>query len=379
MKKTLSQSNCWANTEQEYLLKSGLYEGNLAISCWQSWCALKAKEFDDIDYVSYTLLPLLSRNLTQYSYQDPLLEKCKGVYRRTWSSNQILWRKIVPVLEQLQAEGIDKIVLLKGMAMIAQYYKDFGVRVIGDVDILIPEEKVALAVEILHNAGWQSNVPRFDPKILNWHAADFKLDEQTKLDLHWSYMAESFKYLDNLILRDAEPLSMNGLKLYIPNPTHLLLQTCIHGVKTSPVPLIRWISDAVTILKNSQASVDWDQLVNLATEMKVCTVLKAGLSYLNERFACTVPETVLSSLKDIRPNRLERIENWSKEHNFAIGKTWTRYCIKYGYTTIMSQVIHFPHYLQEVCRMRSRWHLPFYILLWPPRRFYRFIRKFQGQ
>src|SRR5690606_31894031 len=110
------------------------------------------------DHASTTLLPLVYRNLKEESH--PL---CKSTYRHTWLSNQIFWTKTLPILQNLLNAGIKKIVLLKGMAMILHHYRDFGVRVIGDIDILIDRIHLPLAYSLLTSSGWRCELKGLAP------------------------------------------------------------------------------------------------------------------------------------------------------------------------------------------------------------------------
>lgn len=366
-----SEFNCWGTHDEQLLLKAGLLTGERAISAWQEWCQLKGADFDHINYVSYTLLPLVSKNLAKNNYHDEWLIRCKSIYRRTWAFNQSLWRKVLLVLHSFKKAGIDKIVLLKGMAMIAHYYKDFGVRVIGDVDVLIPKHEVEKAVPILIEAGWTTNISRFDPKILPWHAAMFKLDAGTNLDLHWSLIFESFSNIDEKILGDAESIPLDNLILYIPNSTDLLIQACVHGMQNSPVPLIRWICDAMTILNQSRQQIDWNRLIAFAKQLHVCAILKMAFIFLNTQFDADIPQEVIEQLKEMPISRLERWENWFKKHNFYIGKSWARFCLQNGYTTWMQQILYTPNYFQHAARLKHKWQILPFSLYWMMKRFYR--------
>jgi hypothetical protein len=300
-----------------------------------------------------------------------LLARCKSIYRRTWAFNQLLWRKVLFVLHSFKEAGIDKIVLLKGMAMIAHYYKDFGVRVIGDVDVLMSKHDVENAVSILIEAGWTTNVPRFNPKMLPWHAAMFKLDAGTNLDLHWSLMFESVSNIDEKILCDTQSIQLDNLTLCVPNPADLLMQTCVHGVQNSPVPLIRWICDAMTILNQSRQRIDWDRLIAFAKQLHVCVTLKTAFIFLNTQFDADIPKQVIEQLQEIPISRLERWENWFKKNNFYIGKSWARFCLQNGYTTWMQQILHTPHYFQHAARLKYKWQILPFSVYWMMKRLYR--------
>ena len=81
---------------------------------------------------------------------------------------------------------------------------------------------------------WEPNVTRFDLKnerhLRRWHALNFTHSSGVNLDLHWSLIQENCPVMDELVLRDAKQLNPESRTLYLPNPTDLFFQTCVHGV-----------------------------------------------------------------------------------------------------------------------------------------------------
>ncbi|MEM9407601.1 MAG: hypothetical protein AAGA81_16305, partial [Acidobacteriota bacterium] len=71
---------------QRLLLRAALGEGDAVERAWQQWRA--EIDFDDIDYASQRLVPLVRRNLIDHGVNDPLLHRMKGLHRFFWSKNQ---------------------------------------------------------------------------------------------------------------------------------------------------------------------------------------------------------------------------------------------------------------------------------------------------
>jgi len=371
----------WPNKAQTDLLKACLLSGLPAEQAWKRW--REQIDFDAIDPASHNLVPLMSRNPSLLALQDPVFEKCKGIYRYTWLSNQLLWKEALSVLSGLTKAGVDQIVLLKGMAMVLHYYRDFGMRAMADVDFLIKKSQATIAGDFLKASGWKQNVARFDlhnPAHLDsWHALNFMRGPKMDLDLHWSLIQENCLRLDAAALKDAQPVTIETLNLYILHPTHLLLQICVHGMKYSPVPLIRWIADAVTIVKMSGPQIDWDRLVDLARHARVCNALSSALQYLSEQFASPIPQTAIQQLRSAPSMRLERLEYWCHARGYWEIAGWHRYCLNRGYFTRASRMLHLHKYLQTMARLPSPWLIPFFSIYWILKRLYRFFMKFLGR
>ncbi len=343
------------------LLRACFLSERPAQEAWKRWT--QSTDIENIDPVCHRLLPLIFRNPSLQDCEDPIFLKCKGVYRQTWTANQVRWRAVRPLLEQLLDAGMDKIILLKGMAMILHYYQDFGMRVLGDIDILVKRDQLPLIGPILSTSGWKQSSPRprFDlnnPEHLNrWHSLNFQRSG-VDIDLHWSFIEENCRELDDAVLKDALPSG----RFYIPNLTDLLLQTCVHGIKYSPVPLIRWIPDAMIILKRSE--IDWDRLVELGKKARLCLPLSSALQFLVDEFNAPIPKNALHRLKEVSPSRLERLEykyNLIENGNIAAA---CRYCLNRGYHTLSRQVLHLHKYVQVTARLPSAWLVPFFALYW---------------
>ena len=340
---------------------------------WQTWS--HDIEFDAIDPASYRLLPLVSRNPVLQDLNEPIFEKCKGIYRRTWVSNKFTWAKILSTLNQLLDGGVDELILLKGIAMILHFYRDFGVRVIGDIDILVKKEKVALACAILKSNGWLPNVPRFDvtniEHLKKWHALNFTHPSGLCIDLHWSFIQENCPVLDKSVWDNARNSENRHLK--VPSPTDLLLQACIHGTKYSPIPLIRWIPDAIALLKTSE--IDFERLGDLARKAHICLPISLALRYLAEQFHAPIPQNTLEQLEKAPLLKLEKAEYRFNTLGYLELGAWARYCLNRGYLTKRSRILHLFSYLQTTARLKSPWQIPFFAIYWVVKQSGKFLFK----
>lgn len=353
----------WPNELQLCLLQAALLEEPFKQRSWQEWST--TVDFEEIDPASYKLLPLLARNQVQ---KGPIFEKCKGVYRKTWMENHLQWKRTLPLFQELVQRGVDRIFLLKGMAMIFSCYHDFGMRVMGDIDFLVERKQVPLVHDFLLEKGWSYDLPRFDPHdeqhLMRYHALNFSHPEGGRLDLHWSFIQELSHVLDEAVLQKGMALSEAGL--YLPLPTDLLLQTLIHGMKHSAVPLIRWIGDAFFLLKH--ASIDWDRLCTLSEQIRIVQPILLALQYLREHFQAPIPSTVFKRLQASSCLRIERLESWFFLHGYPKAGDWCRFCIQRGHLSLGSQLLHLPRYWQVTARLPSLWHIPFFAPYWVAKR-----------
>jgi hypothetical protein len=360
----IQRSNGWPTSEQLLLLRAALSSAQEAKEAWSAW--RERINFDEIDPASHSLLPLISRNIDLK--HEPLFQRCKGVYRHIWVSNRIHWERILLVLTQLQKEGVDQIVLLKGMAMTLQYYRDFGVRPMGDIDILVDRVHLPLIDRFLLSAGWKPKFSRFDMSNPDYverrHALNYTLDRGLNLDVHWRLIQESSLEMDRTVLRDAKKLDWEGIILRVPEPGDLLLQACLHGTKYSPIPLIRWVADAVTLLRSAPQDVDWGRLETLAKQARVCYALATAFEFLTQQFQAPIPQETIRNLQSAVSLPLERFEYVCNERGYPNVAAWHRYCMNQGHLTLSSRLRQIPEFLRVTARLRSFWAIPFYGMYW---------------
>jgi len=88
----------------------------------------------------------------------------------------------------------------------------------------------------------------------------------------------------------------------------MLFHVIIHGVVWNPVPPIRWIADAATLINSADFTIDWQRLVNLARKHHLSLRLKTGLQYLHDRFHLSIPPAVMKTVINLPVSYLEKIE-----------------------------------------------------------------------
>ena len=109
MEQNALQPGCWPTEMQELLLKACLLEGHTATEAWEKW---KSRvDIDWIDEGSNRLLPLLYHNLSPLGIEDQILTRAKGVYRYQLTKTHIMFHRAMPLLAELQNEGIEVILL----------------------------------------------------------------------------------------------------------------------------------------------------------------------------------------------------------------------------------------------------------------------------
>lgn len=310
----------YATHRQELLLKAALLAGEPAVHAWQNWQALVDFE-QQLDIGSFRLLPLLYHNLRNLGVDDPIMSRLKGIYRREWYKNQVMFHAGAKVLQTLHAADINTMIL-KGAALTVRYYQDYGLRPMGDFDVLVPIAKHHDAIRVLTDLNWQAQdfvLEKLTEEFKSLrHAYGFRDRQGHELDLHWYAIRYSnYPQIDDDFWLDAIPAQIGDITTCMLNPTDQLLHTVIHGMAWNSVPSIRWIADAVWILNADYANINWQRLISQAEKRRLTILpLFYGLSYLRDTFDMAIPDWLLTKLKEHEVTDIER-----KLFNAAMNKS----------------------------------------------------------
>lgn len=364
-----NESGCWPTREQELILRAALLRGEPALESWNEW--KRSVNLDIIDYGSHRLIPQLYRNLQRHGVADPVLERFKGVYRYYLYKNEILLHRIGSLLSSFADVGI-KTIVLKGAALIQLYYRESGLRPMLDADVLVHAGQAEQAMDLLTRLRWKPvryRQPRQRIPIL--HSTPFEDEGGRQLDLHWHLFWECFNANDDRDYWDrAVPIEIGGVQTLALSPTDQLLHTCWHGARWNEVPPIRWIADALAIMGESGAEIDWTRLLKQAQKHRIVMPVKDSLAYVQKTFAAPVPDNVLESLSAVRVSRIER-ESYEVTLNPMAPPTTAKILrlLYYDYRWLSSSTssrfkpLAFAKHLQAKWDIAHLWHVPLYVSL----------------
>lgn len=302
-----SYGSPFPNHAQELLLKACVFSGEEMLSAFAEWKQLVDFE-TDIDHGSFRQLPLLYHNLNKHGVNDSMMPRLKGIYRQAWSKNQMLFHKTGMVLQLLSSSKIPSIVL-KGIALSILSYKNYAVRPMSDMDIMVPAPLANVSFEFLKVNSWQSLDAIHDRyNLTNNKSITLVNKENSELDLHWYPFDECMGLMhENDFWDKAVPMEVSGQKALALCPADELLLTLVHGLMPNPEPPIRWIADALSIINADDVVVDWNRLIEYAKKFSVIIQVKEALQYLTETFHANVPSDAYQTIMAIRPTFADKL------------------------------------------------------------------------
>ena len=276
----------WPTDEHVVLLRASLVRADdVEPACLE---ARRSLDLDRLEEGSYSLMPLVCRRLAEVLPDEPLLPRLKGIYRHTWSKNQLLLDDLRRILDLLNGAGIEPVVV--GGAARLGYYPELGLRTLSELELLVSEHDVEPA---LRAVGWTGeDVP---PRVLAGRSTLEVTTGARPFALHWRLLPE-YPAPDRWFETRARE---DGAQA--PAPTDELLLTCLGEARTAPRANAQWIPDAALIVRAGE--VDWDRLVALAEELRAQLRLRDALRYLSLLVDAGIPADVLDRLDRFQPSR----------------------------------------------------------------------------
>ncbi len=274
--------------EHEQLLRASLLQGDEALKSWEQFSRpLSPQEIEaEFEQAAYTLLPLFFRNLEKHGRSELLPAKYRGVYRHTWTKNQILLHSAASAIKKMNECGI-KVMIFKGASIATTHYCDMGVRYMKDVDIIVKPENLNDALRILEESGW-NRVSDYS------FAKEFENKEGARIDVHWFANEKNW---ENAIAVSLDDISVPAL-----SPTDLL-----HFMQEPKAWNLRWVSDMFVLVNSTAFPVDWNTVIERSKRQNRCLALRIGLHYLMETLGTSAPKTVLKELDALEISIDERV------------------------------------------------------------------------
>jgi len=293
------------------LLRAALLPGPEGRAAGSAWLA--QVDLERLGRASGRLLPLLYDRLKRDGVDHPLMPMLKGVKRKAWYRNSMLFHRASEAIRALGQAGID-VMLIKGAAMTIEYYRDWGLRTMDDVDVLVHHNDASATIQLLRSRGWKSLEPWFERKGYSSltrkyeHAMHFPHSSGQDLDLHWNLLYSSIgPDRDDDFWSASRGATFDGLPVRILDPADQLLHILVHGAAWDTISPIRWIPDAVMLLRTT-SNLDWERFKFQARKRKLTLQIGGALEYLQSSFCDLLPSDLLDEVHRIPVSRLEKFE-----------------------------------------------------------------------
>jgi Uncharacterised nucleotidyltransferase len=204
-----------------------------------------------------------------------------------------LTAELFRILDRFASEGIGALVV-KGPVLAMQAYGDPGVRSYGDLDLLVRQQDIRRATELLSAAGFAPAIPlsAIDAGKIPGQYLFSMPDSQLIVELHNDRTLRYFPRrlpLEDFFARQIR-VCLDFHEAPALSVEDELVLICIHGAKHFWERLM-WIAD-VAALVSRQTGIDWERVADSAKAVGAERMLRAGLLLASGLLRAQLPDKV---------------------------------------------------------------------------------------
>jgi hypothetical protein len=239
----------------------------------------------------------------------------RRIYYATTARNLLIYRELSRILNALSPLPV---IVLKGAALAATIYPNIGLRPMGDLDLLVPENRLAEAVAHIKALGYVEPYPEMADGFNTWVSGHVHLqggrDVHLAVELHWTLVGGDQDWRSPSLpwfWTQTEAWKMEGGRgklgkgqgipssifhappsIFQLTPTAHLLYLCAHlmlrhGEARS---VLRWFYDIYLLVERERQRIQWDELVSRAREFRWVPAVYAALLGASDRFCGPLAE-----------------------------------------------------------------------------------------
>jgi len=347
------------------------------LKLWRQWNSCIV--LDQLDKSISKLFPFLYLRLKDLSIPDDEIKMIKGVYKHTWHKNLLVMDSAQNVVSLFNRENIP-VILLKGVPLLINAYKNTAARSVGDADILIDPKYVEKAVELMNANRWEYfyespfSRNRISSPLTNKYIKEitFINAHNVQIDMHWNIFFFSFKENKehpmsyDEVLKHSIDFDLKGAKCKVPCNEDMLIHVIVHGSEQIFQRTLRWVLDTVTIIRNTP--IDWEFLIERIKKFDVAVELNVAFSYLLKNYSIPVPESFIKELSNL-PLKKENIKEYYRTTNniefILFGKLlylWRGYWLYERKGNLFTSWYYFIDYACKSLGIRGKRQIPAFII-----------------
>jgi hypothetical protein len=251
------------------------------------------------------ITPLLYHNLKAFTDKLPssVSLQLKKIYFRVAGRNTYLFKKLLPLLDAFDNEGL-RVGLSRGARLIETVYHDWGLRYFHDIDFMIHPGDAFKLLQILKQQGlWEDSFASLYPtdniRKLKWIIETGFEKNSLVLDFHCSFPGIEIPIdSDPLMWESTQIFTLFDRNVRIFSAEYELCLLCLHVQKHFYSRLI-WLADIAEL--SSSQEIDWGKVANICKSLEITAPVFYGLYLINCLWPQTIPESIV---KKLEPGRL---------------------------------------------------------------------------
>jgi len=192
--------------------------------------------------------------------------------------------------------GIEPVVLKGAAYLLLDLYPSPSTRFLGDLDLLLPESDFPAAIKILISQGYSCQNAHPVETIIGNAYPPFRRPHSVEIDLHRSLALGTAKSLlpGSEVLSNSVPKELDGVRLRIPSPEHLIIHHIVHSqihdfYPQRIKPSLQNMHDMVLLRRRLDSDIDWSAIENRFRRNGQYTALALYLRHVENTFGMAGP------------------------------------------------------------------------------------------
>ena len=265
-----------------------MYELSLSINDW--------KYFTE-NTIQNSVGPLIYHNLSLLNNYSKIPNETKSqlkqTYYKTLSRNMVLYEHYRNAAIAFSAQEIP-FIPLKGIFLTEIVYKDFGLRQMSDIDLLVKNEDAERCIKILLDLGYSSS-EYFLPANFKEHFLDYSKHlvpmvlNGVSIEIHVKIHNDNAEYDVNIedYWNRSVPATIYGTSCQTLSPNDLIQHLCLHlfeHFSTGKIMLYSFC-DIAEVLKANKKVIDWTTFEE-SCSLYNCMSQVYSLLFLTNKYFC---------------------------------------------------------------------------------------------
>jgi len=233
---------------------------------------------------------------------EEIVEQSKARYYWNQARNMKRFARLREVLGAFSSAQIP-VIALKGAALAEHVYPQMGLRPMADVDLLVHEEDLTNAEQLLVSLGFHANEgnhPREWFRTHHHHLVPYvSSDGSLIIELHHRLIAleAPIAIPNNDLWERARFANISGVECRILSPEDLLMHLSLHMAVDAYFGKVRVLYDLRETIRHYQKEIDWDTFINIAKAYRISKYLYYAFWLAKVTVRAEVPTQVLSTLR----------------------------------------------------------------------------------
>lgn len=226
---------------------------------------------------------------------EPVYKALEAGYYRTYSKNVLAQEALKEVLNAFNKASI-KTLLIKGMASAQYIYKDPGLRPMSDIDLLVENNNLLIAEQILFDLGYKNACPykSFKLRTLNiYNHLNAFTKANTKIELHHDLSSSHhiIRFPSEKVWDGVREVYLGNEKTHILKDEWNLIYLSIHLISHFIKKNIRLNNfiDMAELIKMKSNELNWDFIVGQSKIYNFSSPVFSAFSICRTYFNTPIP------------------------------------------------------------------------------------------